>query len=47
MEYYRRDNRRESFKKPLKKMEQFFHSLGILTKLSEYTEAYNGTAEKS
>ncbi len=32
--------------KAIEKMEQFFHSLGILTKLSEYTEAYNGTAEK-
>jgi NADP-dependent alcohol dehydrogenase len=27
------------------KTEEFFHSLGIKTKLSEYTEAYKGTAE--
>jgi len=30
----------------IEKMEGFFHSLGIQTKLSEYTEDYNGTAEK-
>ena len=28
------------------KTEEFFHSLGIQTKLSEYTEDYKGTAEK-
>ena len=27
-------------------MEAFFQSLGIKTKLSEYTENYQGTAEK-
>lgn len=30
----------------IKKMEEFFHSIGIATKLSEYTPEYNGTAEK-
>lgn len=30
----------------IEKMETFFHSLGIKTKLSEYTENYLGTAEK-
>jgi NADP-dependent alcohol dehydrogenase len=29
----------------IKKTTEFFHSLGIDTKLSEYTEDYNGTAE--
>lgn len=29
----------------IKKTEAFFHSLGIKTKLSEYTAEYNGTAE--
>ena len=30
----------------ISKTEDFFHSLGIQTKLSEYTEDYKGTAEK-
>ncbi len=30
----------------IKKLEEFFHSIGIATKLSEYTPGYNGTAEK-
>ncbi|MGN7757497.1 iron-containing alcohol dehydrogenase [Chryseobacterium sp. 22532] len=30
----------------IKKMEEFFHSLNIKTKLSEYTEDYKGTAER-
>jgi NADP-dependent alcohol dehydrogenase len=30
----------------IKKLEEFFHSLQIQTKLSEYTEDYQGTAEK-
>ncbi|SDI24858.1 iron-containing alcohol dehydrogenase [Chryseobacterium jejuense] len=30
----------------IKKLEEFFHSLNIKTKLSEYTEDYNGTAER-
>ncbi|NAW51782.1 iron-containing alcohol dehydrogenase [Elizabethkingia argentiflava] len=30
----------------IEKLETFFHSLGIKTKLSEYTEDYNGTAER-
>lgn len=30
----------------IKKLEEFFHSIGIATKLSEYTPEYNGTAEK-
>ena len=32
--------------KGIEKMEAFFQSLGIKTKLSEYTENYQGTAEK-
>ena len=32
--------------KAIEKMEAFFQSLGIKTKLSEYTENYQGTAEK-
>lgn len=30
----------------IKKLEEFFHTIGIATKLSEYTPEYNGTAEK-
>ena len=30
----------------ISKTEDFFHSLGIQTKLSEYTNDYKGTAEK-
>lgn len=30
----------------IKKLEEFFHSIGIATKLSEYTPEFNGTAEK-
>lgn len=30
----------------IKKLEEFFHSIGIATKLSEYTPEYNGTGEK-
>ncbi len=30
----------------IKKLEEFFHSLGIQTKLSDYTDQYEGTAEK-
>lgn len=30
----------------IQKTEEFFHSLGIKTKLSEYTDDYKGTAEK-
>jgi len=29
----------------IKKTNEFFHSLGIETKLSEYTEDYKGTAQ--
>lgn len=36
----------EKAKKGIEAMEQFFHSLDIKTKLSEYTDSYNGTAEK-
>ncbi|SEF61721.1 NADP-dependent alcohol dehydrogenase [Halpernia humi] len=32
--------------KSIKKMEEFFHSLGIDTKLSEYTNDYEGISEK-
>ena len=30
----------------IEKMNEFFHSLGVKTKLSEYTEDYQGTAER-
>ena len=30
----------------IQKLEEFFHSLGIQTKLSDYTQDYQGTAEK-
>ena len=36
----------EKAQKGIEKLEAFFHSLGIDTKLSEYVENYNGTAEK-
>ncbi len=36
----------EKAEKGIEKMEEFFQSLGIKTKLSEYTENYEGTAEK-
>ncbi|WKS94363.1 iron-containing alcohol dehydrogenase [Riemerella columbina] len=36
----------EKAQKGIAKMEEFFHSLGIKTRLSEYTEDYEGTAEK-
>ena len=32
--------------KAIEKMEAFFQSLGIQTKLSDYTSEYEGTAEK-
>ena len=35
----------EKAKAGIEKTEEFFHSLGIKTKLSEYTEDYSGTAE--
>ena len=36
----------EKAEKGIVKLEEFFHSLGIDTKLSQYTEDYRGTAEK-
>lgn len=36
----------EKAEQGIKKMEEFFHSLDIKTKLSEYTEEYQGTAER-
>ena len=36
----------ERAKAAIDKTESFFHSLDIKTKLSEYTEAYQGTAQK-
>ena len=36
----------EKAKKGIEKMETFFQSLGIPTRLSEYVNEYNGTAEK-
>jgi NADP-dependent alcohol dehydrogenase len=36
----------EKAKAGIEKTEQFFHSLGIKTKLSEYTGEYQGTAQK-
>lgn len=36
----------EKAEKGIQKLEGFFHSLGIQTKLSEYTENYKGTAER-
>lgn len=36
----------EKAQKAIEAMEDFFHSLEIKTKLSEYTDAYEGTAEK-
>lgn len=36
----------EKAEKGIQKMEEFFHGLGIKTKLSEYTESYNETAGK-
>lgn len=36
----------EKAKAGIEKTEEFFHSLAIQTKLSEYTEFYSGTAEK-
>lgn len=35
----------EKAQKAIEKIEEFFHSLGIKTKLSEYTDKYEGTAE--
>jgi len=35
----------EKAKAGIEKTEEFFHSLGIKTRLSEYTEDYSGTAE--
>ncbi|CAN5410568.1 iron-containing alcohol dehydrogenase [soil metagenome] len=39
-------NEEEMAKAAIEKTEHFFHSLGIPTKLSEYTDDYAGTAEK-
>ncbi len=36
----------ELAKRGIKKMEEFFNSLGVDTKLSHYTQEYEGTAEK-
>ncbi len=36
----------EKAEKGIQKLEEFFHSIGIKTQLSEYTTAYEGTAEK-
>lgn len=36
----------EKAKQGIKKLEDFFHSLAIQTRLSEYTEDYQGTAER-
>ena len=39
-------NLEEKANKGIEKMEAFFQSLGIQTKLSDYTSEYQGTAEK-
>ncbi len=39
-------NTEEKAGKGIEKLEEFFHSLGIKTKLSEYTGNFSGTAEK-
>lgn len=39
-------NLEEKAEAGIKKLEEFFHSLGIQTKLSDYTKEFNGTAEK-
>ncbi|MBT0533197.1 iron-containing alcohol dehydrogenase [Riemerella anatipestifer] len=39
-------NLEERAQKGIEKMEHFFHSIGIKTRLSEYTSQFEGTAEK-